>query len=237
MIKATIQRSPYCTEMTFPCTETQLSTWLDELRMNPEHLCPAATITQIEPAELSILEDREVSLISLLLVITLLLPITTDFLTSYTAFADDISISEGAAAEEEEDYSEWLIKAGNWGDPIRDGLIPPWGYFHKEVQKHIKHTYSDIEDERTYSNGRADLVRDIDNPKAEDHRTTYIWEVKPGSYLRPDKMVKAENQLKKYIKSLPEGGCEKNAKGGAFGEPKINTTDGLFYIDGTISLQ
>ncbi len=62
MIKATIQRSPYCTEMTFPCTETQLSTWLDELCMNPEHLCPAATITQIEPAELSVLEDCEVSL-------------------------------------------------------------------------------------------------------------------------------------------------------------------------------
>ncbi len=62
MIKATIQRTPYCTEMTFPCTETQLSTWLDELRMNPEHLCPAATITQIEPAELSVLEDCEVSL-------------------------------------------------------------------------------------------------------------------------------------------------------------------------------
>lgn len=62
MIKATIQRTPYCTEMTFPCKESQLSKWLDELRMNPEHLCPAATITQIEPAELSILEDCEVSL-------------------------------------------------------------------------------------------------------------------------------------------------------------------------------
>ena len=33
MIKATIQRSPYVTEMTFPCSETQLSKWLDELRM------------------------------------------------------------------------------------------------------------------------------------------------------------------------------------------------------------
>ncbi len=62
MIKATIQRTPYCTEMSFPCKESQLSKWLDELRMNPEHLCPAATITQIEPAELSILEDCEVSL-------------------------------------------------------------------------------------------------------------------------------------------------------------------------------
>ncbi len=62
MIKATIQRTPYCTEMSFPCKESQLSKWLDELRMNPEHLCPAATITQIEPAELSILKDCEVSL-------------------------------------------------------------------------------------------------------------------------------------------------------------------------------
>lgn len=34
-------------------------------------------------------------IISLLLVISLLLPMTTDFLTSYTVFADDISISEG----------------------------------------------------------------------------------------------------------------------------------------------
>ena len=62
MIKATIQRTPYATEMSFPCTEAQLSTWLDELRMNPEHLCPAATVTQIEPTELSVLEDCEVSL-------------------------------------------------------------------------------------------------------------------------------------------------------------------------------
>lgn len=62
MIKATIQRTPYATEMSFPCTEAQLSTWLDELRMNPEHLCPAATVAQIEPSELSVLEDCEVSL-------------------------------------------------------------------------------------------------------------------------------------------------------------------------------
>ena len=44
MIKATIQRSPYVTEMAFPCKESQLSKWLDELRMDPEHLCPAATV-------------------------------------------------------------------------------------------------------------------------------------------------------------------------------------------------
>lgn len=62
MIKAAIQKTPYVTEMTFPCTETQLSNRLEELRMNPEHLCPTATVSQIEPSELSMIEDCEVSL-------------------------------------------------------------------------------------------------------------------------------------------------------------------------------
>lgn len=62
MIKATIQSSPYCTEITFPCTETELSKKLGELGMNPEHLAPMATVIQIEPTKLSMLEDCEVSL-------------------------------------------------------------------------------------------------------------------------------------------------------------------------------
>ena len=62
MIKATIQNSPYCTEMRFPCSETELSRKLGEIKMNPEHLAPMAMIIEIEPAELSILEDCEVSL-------------------------------------------------------------------------------------------------------------------------------------------------------------------------------
>ena len=61
MIKATIQNSPYCTEMRFPCSETELSRKLGEIKMNPEHLAPMAMIIEIEPAELSILEDCEVS--------------------------------------------------------------------------------------------------------------------------------------------------------------------------------
>lgn len=62
MIKATIQSSPYCTEITFPCTETELSKKLGELGMNPEHLAPMATVIEIEPTKLSMLEDCEVSL-------------------------------------------------------------------------------------------------------------------------------------------------------------------------------
>ena len=62
MIKATIQNSPYCTEINFPCSETELSKKLGELGMNPEHLVPMATVLEIEPVELSVLEDCDVSL-------------------------------------------------------------------------------------------------------------------------------------------------------------------------------
>ncbi len=62
MIKATIQNNPYCTEITFPCTETELSKKLSELGMNPKHLAPTATVIEIEPSELSVLVDCDVSL-------------------------------------------------------------------------------------------------------------------------------------------------------------------------------
>ena len=62
MIKATIQNSPYCTEITFPCSETELSRKLGELEMNPEHLAPMVTVLDIEPHELSMLTGCDVSL-------------------------------------------------------------------------------------------------------------------------------------------------------------------------------
>lgn len=62
MIKATIQNSPYCTEIRFPCSKTELSRKLGEIKMNPEHLAPMATVIDIEPVELSMLTDCDVSL-------------------------------------------------------------------------------------------------------------------------------------------------------------------------------
>ena len=62
MIKATIQNSPYCTEINFPCSETALSKKLGELGVNTEHLAPMATVIEIEPYELSVLADCDVSL-------------------------------------------------------------------------------------------------------------------------------------------------------------------------------
>ena len=71
MIKAMIQNSSVAfsaerimraQEITFPCSETELSKKLGELGMNPEHLAPMATVIKIEPTKLSMLEDCEVSL-------------------------------------------------------------------------------------------------------------------------------------------------------------------------------
>ena len=62
MIKATIQNSPYCTEIRFPCSETELSKKLGEIGMNTENLAPMATVIEIEPVELSVLEECDVSL-------------------------------------------------------------------------------------------------------------------------------------------------------------------------------
>ena len=62
MVKATIQNNPYCTEMAFPCTETELLKKLDELGIDKEHLAPTGMVIDIEPAELSMLMDCEVSL-------------------------------------------------------------------------------------------------------------------------------------------------------------------------------
>lgn len=62
MIKATIKNSPCCTEIRFPCSETELSKKLGELGMNPEHLAPIATVIEIEPSELSLLTNCDVSL-------------------------------------------------------------------------------------------------------------------------------------------------------------------------------
>ncbi|MCX4357707.1 MAG: hypothetical protein OSJ43_16070 [Oscillospiraceae bacterium] len=49
-------------EITFPCSEAELSKKLSELGMNPEHLAPMATIIEIEPSELCVLTDCDVSL-------------------------------------------------------------------------------------------------------------------------------------------------------------------------------
>ncbi|MBD5384257.1 MAG: hypothetical protein HDR72_04585 [Ruminococcaceae bacterium] len=62
MIKATIHNSPYCTDIKFPCSETELSKKLGEIGMNTEHLAPTGMVIDIEPAELFILQDCEVSL-------------------------------------------------------------------------------------------------------------------------------------------------------------------------------
>ena len=62
MITATIQNSPYCTEMTFPCTETELLKKLEEIGIAKDHLAPTGMVIDIERKELSVLMDCDISL-------------------------------------------------------------------------------------------------------------------------------------------------------------------------------
>ncbi len=62
MIKAKIKNDTYSTEMTFPCKEKQLTEKLGQLGISGERLFPTGTVTHIEPAELSVLENQTVSL-------------------------------------------------------------------------------------------------------------------------------------------------------------------------------
>lgn len=62
MIKATIKNMGRQTQMSFPCSEAELSEKLEEIGLNGEALFPVGTIGAIEPAELSVLVDSDVSL-------------------------------------------------------------------------------------------------------------------------------------------------------------------------------
>ncbi len=62
MIKAKISNDSHSTEMTFPCKEKQLAEKLGQIGIGGEQLFPTGTIEHIEPTELSVLENRTVSL-------------------------------------------------------------------------------------------------------------------------------------------------------------------------------
>lgn len=142
--------------------------------------------------------------ISLVLGLSLLLPTITQIVPSYYVFAADDLSEDIVEDEEDQDVlnevnGETKIKAGDWNVPWGDGTVPPLNYFHRAVQEHIIDKYGDIVMERTYGNGRADLCRDVIDKNGQNKDVTYIWEVKPGSYLDPEKMNDAERQLRKYL--------------------------------------
>ena len=123
------------------------------------------------------------------------------------AFADNTSINtieDDASKEAKEDEKSWP-RAGKWGLAIQRGLVPPWNCFHNEVQDEIRARHREFEGNEltvTKANGKTGRV-DIWNYDI-DFKTAYFWEVKPGSYISPFKMIKAKNQLNEYVMSISQ---------------------------------
>ena len=105
---------------------------------------------------------------------------------------------------------------GTWSNPKSDNLVPPYSYFHEQVQNHIiakntlkskkitkEHvvTYKEgfVPNNNSSGKGRVDLYY-------ENEKKAFFWEVKPGSYIVSDKLKDAKDQLNGYITNtiLPE---------------------------------
>lgn len=100
--------------------------------------------------------------------------------------------------------------AGPWKDAKDDKLVPPYGYFHNQVQNYIIYTKKlddfqkfekevpvvfqegKIPKDHKTDQGRVDVYT-----KNEESKIAYFWEVKPGSYIC--KTEEAITQLNGYI--------------------------------------
>lgn len=169
---------------------------------------------------------RSIAIILVLSMIISLIPITPvhaesdvlddNIIPFESVFDDDEEI------EEAKDDATCPYSTNDWNTAIHKDYLP-WNFFHNIVQNEIvkkykligmdkeltikyKYTKEDeksglgIEGKATGKHGRADLYykKLVDNVL-----TTYIWEVKPISYVRDPRKTKGENQLKGYVSSEP----------------------------------
>ncbi len=138
--------------------------------------------------------------------------------TEYIYAGNSEIITEKIADElryEEEIVRESIIDALSSPNKKRDWDIAVWqdGYwyssFHREVQEHIRDNNSKIaekelqivyrdENGNKTGTGRADLYMVL------DEETTYLWEVKPFSYMYEPQRTEGIKQLKGYVDSEPE---------------------------------
>lgn len=156
-----------------------------------------------------------IRLISCILVVAMILQLTP-VQNVRAAYTDDevyklLKEALKDAAEEDKEEIEEAIwdsnstkKAGDWYqaciNPKGDNL--PWNYFHNMVQKYIVNLDIGIGKEETIVYTEEQKKKD-DGPVRDtgsadlylkDNRTnkTYLWEIKPGSYV----LEKKENRLK-----------------------------------------
>ena len=154
---------------------------------------------------------RKISIIKAFAILLSICLLISSNLTVIEVFASEVNVSstdDEATKEAKEDYNSPKLKAGNWKKAhFEDGL--PWNYFHNTVQRDVRANHSDFENTElsvTKQNGkpgRVDIWNYIANRTDEDYQTAYYWEVKPGSYLIPEKMVVAKSQLNQYILGTP----------------------------------
>ena len=147
--------------------------------------------------------------ISCLLVVCVFTSTFADKLPTIFASAAEIEEKERTVKETEVDMSS-KYPAGSWKQAKTDKLVPPYGYFHNQVQNYIVYTkrlddfqefekevpivFQDgkIPEDHKTDHGRVDVYT-----KNEESNIAYFWEVKPGSYIR--KTEEAITQLNGYI--------------------------------------
>ncbi|MCM1233937.1 MAG: hypothetical protein NC489_27845 [Ruminococcus flavefaciens] len=133
----------------------------------------------------------------------------------------EVSDKEREAVEEVYDdiKNGGIDKAGDWNTArYKDHLS--WNYFHKAVQddiivksqisdnkitKELSIRYSDKQIEQLdlkKKTGRADLAMKVKN--TDGSVNTYLWEVKPASYIKDPNRTKGLLQLTNYVQSSSE---------------------------------
>lgn len=182
--------------------------------------------------------------ISCLLVVSICLSMTTEMLPAFTVSAASIELADDRTEEESIEDTKALFPAGDWDRAKKDLLVPPYSYFHKEVQSYISSKIPSgsstirTEETVTFKDGKIPPGHktnqgsvDLYSLNTSDH-IAYFWEVKPGSYLEPVKFLKGMRRLNNYAyDSIVKYSMTENSVG------NIPYLDGKkSYLKGNISL-
>ena len=179
--------------------------------------------------------------ISIILVFSVLASTTMNasFSLIITATATDTILEDRTEKESEQDAKKFKSITGPWKRAKRDGLVPPYKRFHEEVQDYIIGKHPELRmskeeivtfksgmspDGNTSGKGRADLY-------CQENGIGYFWEVKPGSYIKPDKLSSGYAQLNGYIYDTIPKGTENRAGNMPYADNKE------CFISGDISFQ
>lgn len=148
-------------------------------------------------------------LVSSLLVVSICISIPAELFSAFTVSAVEIEINDRTEEESIEDKSS-RFPAGNWTEAENKSVVPPYAHFHIDVQNYIldkniflfqKGIFTK-EKPITFQKDHIPPGNKTDQGKVdlyyENNGTAFFWEVKPGSYLQPSKMMEGIDQLSRY---------------------------------------